>query len=161
MLSKKMIEELQKFIDQHSVILEFNFSESENLYSYDDLDPQDIEEFMEENREPSFAEVLFGFIDKRGYSDTEVYKRAGMDRRHFSKIRSNPDYKLRKSTVVALAFALELNKKETEQLLESAGFSLNHHDTFDLIIQFHLKKKIYDLDHVNEALEYFSVKTLF
>ena len=93
-------------------------------------------------------------------SDAEVYKKAGLDRRHFSKIRSNPNYHPGKNTVIALAIALELNKKETGRLLTVAGYSLSESDTFDLVIQFCLEKKIYDLDTINQALEYFSLKPL-
>lgn len=62
--------------------------------------------------------------------------------------------------MIALALALELNKKETEQLLSSAGFSLSESDTFDLAIQFCLEKRIYDVDLVNQALDYLRLKPL-
>lgn len=107
-----------------------------------------------------FVVCLFSFIDKKGYTDAEVYKKACIDRRLFSKIRSNPNYRLGKNTADALAIALELTKKETEKLLSSAGFSLSENDTFDLVIQFCLEKKIYNIDHVNQALDYFSLKPL-
>jgi len=103
---------------------------------------------------------LFSFIDKKGVSDPDIYKKAGIDRRHFSKIRSNPDYRPGKNTVIALALALELNKKETDKLLSSAGYSLSDSDTFDLVIQFCVEKKIYDIHDVNQALDYFSLKPL-
>jgi hypothetical protein len=62
--------------------------------------------------------------------------------------------------VIALALALELNEEETDQLLRSAGFSLSNSDTFDLVILFCLEKRIYDLDEVNQALEYLHLKPL-
>ena len=78
----------------------------------------ELEDFIKNKRKPTFNQVLFSFIDKKGVSDSDIYKRAGIDRRHFSKIRSNPDYRPGKNTAIALALALELNKKETDQILE-------------------------------------------
>lgn len=97
---------------------------------------------------------------RNGASDTEIYKRAGMDRKHFSKIRSNSSYRPGKTTIIALALALQLNKKETDKLLSSAGYLLSNSDTGDLVIQFCLEKKIYDIDQVNQALDYLSLKPL-
>ncbi len=77
------------------------------------------------------------------------------------KIRSNPDYRIGKNTAIALAIALELNEKETDNLLGSAGYSLSDSETFDLVIKFCLEKKIYNSDDVNQALVYFSLKPLF
>ena len=103
---------------------------------------------------------MFRYIDKKGASDSDIYKRAGIDRRHFSKIRSNPEYKPGKNTVIALALALELTKKELDKLLGSAGYSLSDSDTFDLVIQFCLEKKIYNFYDINQALDYFSLNPL-
>jgi len=83
----------------------------------------------------------------------------GIDRRHFSKIRS-ANYRIGKNTVISLVLALKLNKKEAEELLNAAGYSLSDSDTFDLIIQYFLEKKIYDILTVNQALDYFSLKPL-
>lgn len=159
MLEKSLLKELQEYIDIHLTTFVFDISEPDINYS-ENLQHIQIEDFIKNKRKPSFSQVLFKFIDKKGHNDAEVYKKAGLDRRHFSKIRSNPDYKLGKNTVISLAFALELTKKETEKLLSSAGFSLSDNDTFDLVIQFCLEKKIYDLHDVNQALDYFSLKPL-
>jgi hypothetical protein len=120
----------------------------------------ELEDFIKNNRKPTFHQILFSFFDKKGVSDASLYKKAGIDRRHFSKIRSNPDYQPKKNTAVALALTLELNKKETDKLLSSAGFSLSDSNTFDLIILFCLEKKIYEIQNVNQALDYFSLKPL-
>ncbi len=119
-----------------------------------------MDDYIKKTRKPTFNQVLFGFIDKTGASDSDIYKKAGLDRRHFSKIRSNPDYRPGKNSTIALAIALELNKKEANELLTAAGYSLSESDTFDLVIRFCLEKKIYDIHNVNQALDYFSLKPL-
>ena len=120
----------------------------------------EIEKFIETNRKPTFPQVLFGFIDQKSANDIEIYKRAGIDRRHFSKIRSNSNYRPNKNTAVAFALALKLDQNDTDSLLRAAGYSLSENETFDLVIRFCLKKKIYNIDSVNQALDYFSLKPL-
>ncbi|QOY35452.1 hypothetical protein AWH56_022645 [Anaerobacillus isosaccharinicus] len=159
MLEKQLLKELQEYVNIHLTTFIYDISEPEINYSENQYH-MEIEDFIKNKRKQTFAQVLFTFIDKKGYSDAEIYKKAGLDRRHFSKIRSNPEYRLGKNTAIALAFALELTKKEAEKLLSSAGFSLSDNDTFDLVIQFCLEKKIYDLHDVNQALNYFSLKPL-
>ncbi|MCT8138545.1 hypothetical protein H1D32_12815 [Anaerobacillus sp. CMMVII] len=158
MLVEKILRELQEYVESRLPIQVFDLCESESISK--EIHAIEIEDYIKKNRKPTFAEVLFRFIDQKGYNDSDIYKKAMIDRRHFSKIRSNPEYRLGKNTAIALALALELTKKETEKLLSSAGFSLSDNDTFDLVIQFCLEKKIYDLYDVNEALDYFSLKPL-
>jgi hypothetical protein len=134
--------------------------ESLSFQKSEELQNIEIEDFIKIKRQPTFNQTLFRYIDKKGASDSDIYKRAGIDRRHFSKIRSNPEYKPGKKTVIALALALQLTKKETDKLLSSAGYSLSDSDTFDLVIQFCLEKKIYDFYDINQALDYFSLNPL-
>lgn len=161
MLDNKILKELQVYIESHlNKIMVFSVSECIDYQIVEDLNQSELADFINTKRKPTLQQVLFKFIDEKAASDPEIYKRAGMDRKHFSKIRSNPNYLPRKNTIIALALALELNKKETDKLLSSAGYSLSDSDTSDLIIQFFLEKKIYDLDEVNQALNYFSLKPL-
>jgi hypothetical protein len=163
MLDKKLFLELQEYVDEHLGRFVFDVCEAPKYMEqsiYEEIQNNELEAFIKNNRKPTFNQVLFSFIDKNGTSDSDIYKRAGIDRRHFSKIRSNPNYRPGKNTAIALALALELNKKETDKLLSSAGYSLSNSDTFDLVIQFCVEKKIYDINNVNEALDYFSLKTL-
>ncbi|MDR7077191.1 hypothetical protein J2Y03_002214 [Neobacillus niacini] len=157
MFDQELLLELQTYIENH---LSFQILESVSFQKSEELQNIEIEDFIKIKRQPTFNQTLFRFIDKKGTTDSDIYKRAGIDRRHFSKIRSNPDYKPKKNTVIALALALELTKKETDKLLSSAGYSLSDSDTFDLIIQFCLEKKIYDFYHINQALDYFSLNPL-
>lgn len=157
MFDKELLLELQAYIENH---LHFQVLESVSFQKSEELQNIEIEDFIKIKRKPDFNQTLFRFIDKKGVTDVDIYKRAGIDRRHFSKIRSNPEYKPGKNTVIALALALELTKKETDKLLSSAGYSLSDSDTFDLVIQFCLEKKIYDFHHINQALDYFSLNPL-
>lgn len=161
MLDKVLLEELQQYIDRNLsyIVCEKSMAPLED-FVLESISPLEIENFIAEKRKPTLQKVLFGFIDKKGCKDSEVYKKAGLDRRLFSKIRSNPEYKPSKNTVTALALALELNKKETDKLLSSAGYSLSDSETSDLVIQFCIERKIYEIEQVNYALDYFSQKPL-
>jgi hypothetical protein len=163
MLDKDILLELKKYIDENLRPVLFNICEAPKFFEDSicgNVQNLELETFIKSKRKPTFSQVLFSFIDKKGTSDSEVYKKAYIDRRHFSKIRSIPDYKPGKNAVIALALALELNKKETDKLLSAAGYSLSDSETLDLVIQFCIEKKIYDILEVNEALDYFSMKPL-
>lgn len=99
-----------------------------------------------------FSTTLIQMIDKRGMKDSDVYKRANMSRQHFSKIRSNPSYRPKKQTVLALAVALGLSIDETKLLLERAGFALTHADERDVIVEYFIREGIYDIYEINLAL---------
>lgn len=158
MLSEELLAELQEYIDRHK--LNVCLFESIHVSIGEGASRYDIENFVNSNLKASFNQLLFKFIDKKAVSDIEVYKKACIDRRHFSKIRSNKDYHPSKKTVITLALALELDIEDTDKLLNSAGFTLSQSDTFDLVIQFCLEKEIYNIYDVNLALDYFSLEPL-
>lgn len=120
-----------------------------------------LAEYIDSNKsDETFSKRLLSLIDQKGLRDSDVYKAAGIDRRHFSKIRSNADYRPGKTSVLALCFALQLSQQQTEDLLETAGFSLSQSNTADLIVMFCIERGIYSLLEVNEALDYFGQKPI-
>ena len=110
--------------------------------------------------ESTFQTELFKYIDSKNLKDSDVYNKVNIDRRLFSKIRSNKDYHHSKETVILLGIALELNESEIENLLEKASYSLPMNTTYDLIIRFCFKEKIYDINQINEFLYDHNCKTL-
>lgn len=98
-----------------------------------------------------FIEKLYKLIDASGKTDVEIYKKAGIDRRHYAKIK-NPTYVPQKKTIVAFIFALELKLPEAEDLLESAGMALSSSYLFDVIVRFYLEEEIYDITLINDTL---------
>ena len=136
-----------------------------SLYYEDSRDYQiessNINEFINNQKEDNkFQKLLFKLIDERNLKDSDVYNKANIDRRLFSKIRSNENYHPSKETIILLGLSLELNESEIINLLQSASYSLPKNNYFDLIIRFCFLNKIYNVNDVNELLYDYDCKTL-
>lgn len=109
-------------------------------------------EDMLKQADAGFTETLLKLIDDSGKKDSEIYKRAGLTKQHFSKIRNNPNYKPTKATAISLALALELDLDTTKDLIGRAGYALTNSSKFDLIIQYHIENRKYNVVEINCVL---------
>lgn len=108
----------------------------------------------------TWQESLFELIDRKGYKDSYIYKKANMDRRLFSKIRSQRNYHPSKPTIVSLCIALELNLDETLDFLKKAGYNLSFSIRFDIIIRYYISRGVYDIYEINNTLFQFDQELL-
>ena len=119
--------------------------------SLDEPDDIDLEDFLKQI-DAGFTQTLLKLIDNTGKKDSDIYKKANISKQHFSKIRSNPNYKPTKPTAIALALALELDVDETCDLIGRAGYALTNSSKFDLIIRYFIEHRNYNVVEINIAL---------
>lgn len=111
-----------------------------------------INEYLKQNKTTEFKDLLFSFIDEKQLTDSEVYKKAGIDRKIFSKIRCINHYIPKKDNIIKLCLSLSLDIAESKELLSSAGYQFSTNNNFDLIICYFIENRIYDFDLINNYL---------
>ena len=162
-ISRKLFADIAEYVDDHYVdahtdsqrerLRRRGVVESRMLTAYEDapVAASGLDEALA-HLDAGFSETLLKIIDRSGKKDAEVYKKANVDRKLFSKICNNPDYKPSKPTAIAFAIALELNLDETRDLVARAGYALSASSKFDVIIEYFIRQKKYDIFEINEAL---------
>ncbi|MDO5136281.1 MAG: macro domain-containing protein [Eubacteriales bacterium] len=166
-VSQRLMGEVESYIDEHYVglhqegrrkLLEVERafpeeSDGQETAAVDTamLEGTPLDDLILELDEP-FSDTLFRLIDHKGKKDAEVYKKANIDRKLFSKIRSVKGYTPKKPTILALAVALELTLEETDDLLKRAGYALSHASKFDVIVEYFIVNGRYDIFDINQVL---------
>ena len=146
-------------VSSRDVYLERDFELLEHSRPIFEESSMELEELVN-NLDTTFSQKLLKLIDNKGLTDPEVYKKANIDRKLFSKIRNNPHYKPSKNTALALCISLELNLDQATDLLRRAGLALSPSNRFDMIVQYFIQNRNYDIYELNNILFYFEESTL-
>jgi O-acetyl-ADP-ribose deacetylase (regulator of RNase III)/transcriptional regulator with XRE-family HTH domain len=156
-VSEQLLGDVASYIDEHYVARHEDERRTRKLLDvevaslYAPAPPARIDDLIG-NLDESFSETLLRLIDAKGKTQVDVYKRANLDRKLFSKIRTGNGYLPSKRTVLALAVALELSLEETDDLLERAGFALSPAQKFDVIVEYFIVNRKYDIFEINDVL---------
>lgn len=119
-----------------------------------------VNSVLEQNVNMTFVEKVISIINEKGLKDSQVYRAAQIDRRLFSKMTSDRQYKPAKDTAIATALALELSIEQAKDLLSRAGYTFSHSNKRDIVIEFFFREKIYSLVEANLVLDRLGQKTI-
>ena len=159
-LSEKLFKNVKSYIDDNYAkelktryqIKRFRSPSFDNIeFGSVALKEDSLEELLDE-LDDSFSKTLLRLIDESGKKDSDIYKKANVDRKLFSKIRNNPDYQPSKKTAIAFAMALELDLEKTRDFIATAGYTLSKSSKFDVIVEYFIIHQKYDLFELNEVL---------
>jgi hypothetical protein len=163
-IKRKLEKYLKEHLEEKTTLKERSFAGASSMEYMEEgvlYKSHDINHYIENNMDDNtFQTKLFEYIDEKNLKDSDVYNKVNIDRRLFSKIRSDKNYHPSKETVILLGLALKLSEEEIVDLLESASYSLPMNTTFDLIIRFCFKEHIYNVNKVNEFLYDHECKTI-
>ncbi|MBO4388119.1 MAG: helix-turn-helix transcriptional regulator [Spirochaetales bacterium] len=127
---------------------------------HDSARSNSLKDFIDIQTNESFSDILLRFIRESGMTEVECYKAAGITAQHFSKIRSNRDYQPTKETVLALAVALKLDLPKTKDLLRAGGLAFTHASKTDMIVEYYIINRNWNLFEINEVLDSYGLKPL-
>ena len=100
------------------------------------------------------------WMDQKGMPIGEFYSRANILKATFSRLRTNSQIVPKKNTALACAIGLKLDYDQTQDLLKRAGMILTGYYETDVIVEYFIRKKDYDIDVINSELASKNLPTL-